>query len=286
MTEVVDRAPVAPVQIPYVQWTPIIAGAVAAAALASVLHAFAAAIGLAVGSTAPTWRDASVALWLLSGLYLVLVALAAYGLGGYLAGRLRSTFAPASTDEIEFRDGVHGLLVWSVATLLTGTFLIIGAAAATRFAAPGNAPSGPATSVTGENIISFDIDRLFRGDRRGADGDIAYARAEAARILLTASGHSGIAQDDRVYLYRLVAARTGLALPDAERRSEIVIARAKENIIRARRSTVILAFMAGAAALLGAAASWFAAGVGGKHRDNNAPAVRWTVFGPRPIPRV
>src|SRR3954451_18238916 len=77
-----------------VQWGPVIAGAIAAAALATVLHAFAAAIGLAVGSTAPTWRDASIGLWILSGVYVILVALASYGLGGYVAGILRERFAP------------------------------------------------------------------------------------------------------------------------------------------------------------------------------------------------
>jgi hypothetical protein len=74
----------------YVHWGAVIAGSVAAASLATVLHAFAGAIGMAVSSTAPTWRDASFALWLLSGLYLILVAVAAYGLGGYIAGRLRA----------------------------------------------------------------------------------------------------------------------------------------------------------------------------------------------------
>ena len=52
----------------YPEWGPIIAGAIAAAALGLVLHAFALAIGLSVSSTAPTWRDASFALVLLSGL--------------------------------------------------------------------------------------------------------------------------------------------------------------------------------------------------------------------------
>src|SRR5262245_63962526 len=69
---------------------PIIAGAIAAAALALVLHSFALAIGLAVSSTAPTWRDASFALVALSGLYVMLAALASYGLGGYLAGLMRA----------------------------------------------------------------------------------------------------------------------------------------------------------------------------------------------------
>src|SRR5687768_8444964 len=105
---------------PYIQWGPIVAGALAAAALAFVLHSFGAAIGLAVGSTAPTWRDASFALWLLSGFYLLLVALACYGLGGYVAGRTRLALVDATPDEIEARDGAHGLLVWALATLLTG----------------------------------------------------------------------------------------------------------------------------------------------------------------------
>jgi hypothetical protein len=46
----------------YPEWGPIVAGGIAASALALVLHAFAVAIGLSVSSTAPTWRDASFAL--------------------------------------------------------------------------------------------------------------------------------------------------------------------------------------------------------------------------------
>jgi hypothetical protein len=139
--------------------------------------------------------------------------------------------------------------------------------------------------VAGENIVAFDLDRLLRGERRAGDADVAQTRAEAARILLTSSSHSGVAAEDRVYLIRLVTARTGLAAADAERRVDAALASAKNNIARARRSTVILAFMAGAAALLGAAAAWFAAGVGGKHRDDKVPSVRWTVMGPRVITR-
>ena len=101
MTDMMERTTLPSLQVPYVQWGPVIAGAVAAAALALVLHTFAGAIGLAVSSTAPTWRDASIALWVLSGLYLVLVALATYGLGGYLAGRIRAGFSSADPEETE-----------------------------------------------------------------------------------------------------------------------------------------------------------------------------------------
>jgi hypothetical protein len=265
----------------YVQWGPVIAGAMTAAALAFVLHSFAAAVGLGVSSAAPTWRDGSVALWILSGLYLILVALASYGLGGYVAGRSRARFtAAASNDEVEMRDGGHGLLVWALATLLTALLLLGGASALTRLAAPSGGPSGPATSVAGENIIALDLDRLFRTERR-QEGDMNYARAEAGRILLTSSSHRGVLAEDRAYLVRLVAARTGAT--DAERRVDAAIASANENIARARKSSVILAFMAGAAALLGAAAAWFAACVGGRHRDGTvSPSLMgWSATGPR-----
>jgi hypothetical protein len=258
----------------HVQWGPIVAGAIAAAALASVLHTFALAIGLSVSSTAPTWRDASFALVLLSGLYVILAALAAYGLGGYVAGLLRWRTTPAAPDDVEFSDGMHGLLVWALATLLTAVIGLATVQPLTRLTAPSGGSAG-STSVAGENLIAYDLDRLFRAERR-PNADLDYPRAEAARILLTTASHRGMLPEDRTYLVRLVAAQTGLSQPDAERRVDDVAARAKENIARARKSVVILAFTVGAAALLGAAAAWFAACAGGRVRDGElSPHVLW-----------
>jgi hypothetical protein len=270
-------------RVNYVQWGPAIAGALTAAALAFVLHSFAAAIGLAVSSTAPTWRDASVMLQLLSGLYLVLVAIAAFGAGGYMAGRMRAPL-DGSDNEIEFRDGAHGVLVWAIAMVLTVLMTWAVAQSLTRLAGPSGGPPGSAQSVAGENIIAYDLDRLFRAERRPQNVDLTYARSEAARILLTSAGHSGITSDDRAYLVRLTASNTGLTPPEAEMRVEAVIAQARDNIRNARRSAVILAFMAGAAALLGAAVAWFAACAGGKHRDGrSAPSMMWGLRGPRTV---
>ena len=165
---------------------------------------------------------------------------------------------------------MHGLLVWALATLLTAMIGLAIAQALPRLAAPSGA-----TSVAGENLIAFDLDRLFRSERR-TDADLDYPRAEAARILLTTSSHRGMRPDDRAYLVRLVAAQTGLAQPEAERRVEEAVARTKDNIARARRSAVIIAFAAGAVALLGAAACWFAACAGGRVRDGElAPHALW-----------
>jgi hypothetical protein len=265
----------------YVQWGPAVAGALAAAALAFVLHSFAAAIGLAVSSTAPTWRDASTALQLLSGLYLVIAAIIALGVGGYIAGRMRAPLA-GSADEVEFRDGTHGILVWAIAMILTVLMTWAAAQSLTRVVAPSAGQAGSAQSVAGENVIAFDLDRLFRTDKRPANTDLSYARAEAARILLTAGSHNGVRSDDRAYLVRLTAANTALAPPEAEKRVDTVITQARDDIRRARRASVILAFMAGAAALLGAAVAWFAACAGGNHRDGtNAFSMTWGWNGPR-----
>jgi len=269
----VRAAPITEETFSYFHWGAIIVGALTAAALAFVMHSFAVAIGLAVSSTAPTWRDASLALVALSGLYLMLAALISYGVGGYVTGRLRTRLTGGTPDEIEFRDGMHGAAAWALATLLTAVIAFGGAQSLTRLAAPSSGAAGPSTSVAGENVIAYDIDRLFRGLR--SDSNIEYTRAEAARILLTASSHRGMPPEDRTELVRLVMDRTGLAQPEAERRVDEVTARARENITRARKSAVILAFSAGAAALIGLAAAWFAAGEGGKHRDGTPPSLIW-----------
>lgn len=250
----------------YLSWGPIIAGAIAASALMFVLLSFGTAIGLALNSPSPTWRDTSVALAFLTGIWLLLTALASYGLGGYIAGRMRPRWGSAATAETELRDGVQGLLAWALATLL-GAMLAF--AIANKAAPPAaNAALSPAFSAV-EPLLAFEVDRLFRSDRRQGEPIDADVRAQATRILSTAAGHSGMTADDRAYLVRMVMARTGLAQPDAERRVGEVTAEAQRAVRRARASSTLLAFMTGASLLAGAAAAWLAAGLGGRHRDSD-----------------
>src|SRR5215216_1593879 len=129
----VRAAPITEETFSYIHWGAIIVGALTAAALAFVMHSFAVAIGLAVSSTAPTWRDASLALVALSGLYLVLAALIIYGVGGYVTGRLRTRLTGGTPDEIEFRDGMHGAAAWALATLLTAVIAFGGAQSTRRY---------------------------------------------------------------------------------------------------------------------------------------------------------
>lgn len=255
----------------YISWTPIILGALIATALSSILLAFAATIGLGVTSTAPTWRDASAALAILSGLYLIIQSAVSFGTGGYVAGRTKMTGAASDISEIERRDGLHGLASWALAVVL-GALLAALVGNATVNRSSSSLPT--ARTSAAEPLLSYEIDRLFRPARRGANVDLAPERAEAGSILLTASSHSGVASEDRSYLAQMVATTTGLAPSDAEKRADTAIANAQTAIARSRRSLVILAFSVATALLLGAVSAWAAAAAGGRRRDGS-PMPRW-----------
>jgi hypothetical protein len=256
-----------------VHWTPVVAGALIASALFVVLITFGTSLGLSVASTAPTWRDTSPTLTLLSGLFLLLTALVSFGFGGYIAGRLRRTWESGIHNEfVEFRDGAHGLLAWALAVVISGLV-------AAAILSSTNSKTAPMTSQavnTGEALFPYDLDRLFRSDRRD-QGNLAYSRAEASRILLTGSSRTGMKPDDRGFLARLVASQTGVAQPEAERRVDEAVNAATLAVKRARQSAVILGFSIAVSLLLGAAAAWYASCLGGQHRDQVAPPLRWSL---------
>jgi hypothetical protein len=258
-----------------VHWKPVIAGAISAAALSFVLITFGAGLGLAVSSTSPTWRDTSEWLWVLSGVFLIFTALVSFGFGGYVAGRMRARIATvAAADEMDFRDGMHGLLVWGLAIVFAAILAVAGASAVSPAAAPASATE----SVAGENTIAYELDQLFRSDRPLRDPNIVYTRAEAARILLTSSGHSGVSAEDRDYLTRLVASRADVPDQEAAARVERAIPAAHDALKRARQSGVMIAFMTAAALLLGAVVAWYAAREGGREREiGGAPVWRWSL---------
>ena len=269
-SEVVAVAP----NTPFLQWTPVVAGAFVASAVSLILIAFGTALGMSIASSSSTWRDTSSALALASGLYLLITALVSFGFGGYVAGRLRERWEPSpSRDVIEFRDGMHGIISWALAVIITGLVAVTSTATIASKAVQ----SGTSTSLAaGEPLVAYELDTLFRGDRRPVEGELTYLRAEAARILLTATGRQGVAPDDRAYLTQLVSNRTGLAPAEAESRVNNVITAAATAVRKARRSAVILGFSTAAALLVGAAAAWYAAYNGGRHRDNVTPPSTWT----------
>jgi len=275
MVETVETVAPGPVPTPggplsYIHWGPGIAGAIVAAATSFVLMSFASAVGLMVASPSPTWRDTSVWLTILSGFWVVVVAVGSFALGGYIAGRVRSTWK-ASEDEVEFRDGVHGLIAWGLGVMLGVALLAL---TATTFAAS-QAGSPPRDTDGAPSFLSYEIDKLFRSERR-PEPVPAEVRAEAARMLMRGLGRNDLPAEDRAQLVRLTSAQTGLGQAEANQRVVQVLADARVAASQARRSGVVLGFSLAAALLAGAAAAWLAAGVGGKHRDDEfSPPLRW-----------
>jgi hypothetical protein len=257
-------------KVGFIDWAAVFGGAVVAAALSFVLLSFGATIGLAVASPSSTWRDTSSALTLLGGLWLLLASLGSFGLGGYIAGNLRSPWGPSLPHQNEFRDGIHGLLVWGIAVLL-GAILAV---SATRTVAPrSDMTSG--TTAASEPLLAFELDRLFRSDNNPVNAGDSELRAQASRIITSGLGHSSIGTDDRAYLVQMVAMRTGLAQQEAESRVDRAFKQSSEAISRARHAAVILAFMIAASLMLGAAVSWLAASAGGQHRDTSVTHGFW-----------
>jgi hypothetical protein len=264
---------------PYIQWGPTFGGGVVAAAVFFVLISFAAAIGLAVSSVSPTWRDTSVGLVVLSGAWVVLTAVGSFALGGYIAGRIRSTWR-TNSDEVHFRDGLHGLVVWSVAVII-GAGLTWCSAATINATTSKSSLVNPASSTVSTSdleptFLAFELDRLFWSDNRQQATD-AQTRAQAGRIIERGLGKRELPKDDHDHLVQLVSARTGLPQADADRRVVQVLSESRDAAAKARQSAVILAFTLAAALAAGAAAAWGAAVIGGRHRDENfAPSMRFS----------
>src|SRR5688572_6913471 len=114
----------------YVEWGAVIAGALAASAISFVLLTAGASIGLSLISPyageSYSKTAASVAVF-----WSIAVPILSFLVGGYIAGRMRSAWESATSDEVQFRDGMHGLLVWALSIVAGGllAFLAAGAVA-------------------------------------------------------------------------------------------------------------------------------------------------------------
>jgi hypothetical protein len=118
------------------------------------------------------------------------------------------------------------------------------------------------------------VNKLFRGEKAADDG----AHADAKAVLASAFASKEIAANDRTYLAQLVTSRTGVPAAAATTRVDEAVASIKASLDQARRGAVLAAFLAAVSLALGAAAAWWAAREGGKHRDEGtlfSPFTNW-----------
>jgi hypothetical protein len=214
--------------------------------------------------------------------------------GGFITGRLRTKWTSTPIDEVFFRDTAHGFLAWAVSVVIAaGLYALI--ALFTLYAGTqigSQAIGGAAKSVTtaastvaGRNSdadpTGYLVDSLLRPEQREAPagGDSASVRAEVGRILVGGVATGGdISSTDRNYLADVVAARTGLARAEAEKRVADIIRQAKDARTKAeatlrdvadaaRRNLAYLALWSFIALLAGAFTASYAATFGGQLRD-------------------
>ena len=246
----------------YVEWASVFAGTVVALAVAFVLLTFGAAVGLSAVSPWTSTRGSVAAVTIGAAFWMILVHIWAFGLGGYLAGRMRHRRSGAALSEVEFRDGAHGVAVWGLAVT---TSAIVGALVAASLARGGLEPGASSARTLDPTSIATDF--LLRSTRPTTDPRTDGVRGEIARLLSSLPGRTAIAPADHTYLTEVVVARTGLAQPEASKRVDDAIALLKDMTNRARKTAVMLGFITAATLLLGAAAAWWGATVGGHHRD-------------------
>ena len=285
----------APMESPVsaVSWAAVIAGAAISAATMLALLALGSGIGL--GSVSP-WSNAGVSsttFGILAAAWLIAIQLFAYGVGGYIAGRLRTQWVGVHTDEVFFRDTAHGFLVWAVGAILSASLIAsaIGAAA-TGAAQVASAAVTAAGSVAGQasqavaapgagETTSYFTDMLFRSDKPAADQ--SSSSAEAGRILARNLTSGTLSAEDKPYLAKMVAAKTGLAQADAEKRVDQVMAQAKAAATQAadeakkaadvaRKAGVYASLWVFVSLLVGAFSACYMATIGGRIRDD-LPAV-------------
>lgn len=260
----------------YLEWSPIFGGAVLSAAISTIMAAFGSAIGLSLVSAETSRSTSMVALAVAAALWALWVTVSACGAGGYLAGRMRKPLAESSSHERGVRDGAHGLVVWAVGALLvafiTSSSLIGAAKTAATGAAAVAGGAGTLISQQADPLASA-LDGIMRsnGTAPVAQGE----REEASRILVRSLANGSLDASDRQYVASRIATRMNIPQADAEKRIDDAYAQlnqaketAKQAAEKARKTAVIVAFLTAAVLLVGAAAAYLAAMLGGRHRDD------------------
>ncbi|WP_370443283.1 hypothetical protein AB9D58_15085 [Klebsiella michiganensis] len=249
-----------------VSWGAIFAGAAAAASLALMLLMLGAGLGLT--SISP-WENQGLAagtVGIAAIAWLTFTQIVASGMGGYLAGRLRTKWVDMHTNEIYFRDTAHGFLTWAVALLVSAVLLtttissLIGGSAKVVGSVAGGATAtavnnaGEGSSMLSKSSMEYFTRSLFRasgstpaGNSNASGNDVmamnqpAPPKAESPAQLAEVTGifansiYSGaLPKDDLTYVAQLVSQNTGISQQEAEQRVQAVYDKAQANLKEAK----------------------------------------------------
>jgi hypothetical protein len=259
----------------YLEWSPILGGAVLSAAISTIMAAFGSAIGLSLVSADTARSTSMTALAVVGALWALWITVSACGAGGYLAGRMRKPLSASSSHERGVRDGAHGLVVWAVGALLVAFITSSSLMGVARTATSGAAAvaSGASSLISQQaDPLASALDGIMRSN--GATPPTQSEREEASRILVRSLSNGSLEPSDREYIASRMATRMNIPQVEAEKRIDDAYARlnqaketARQAAETARKTAVLIAFLTAAVLLVGAAAAYLAAMLGGQHRD-------------------
>jgi hypothetical protein len=255
-----------------VSWPAVIGGAFVAAAMGLILLTL--GTGLGFSSVSP-WSNAGASAQTITWaaiLWMIVTQIIAASLGGYLAGRLRTKWTQVHSDEVYFRDTAHGFLVWAVGLVITASILVSSVAVFAGERAHGGT-SGPAAAASDGTALdpnAYFVDSLLRsgpGTTGSGTNDLAE-RGSVQRTFDHALREGSIPPADKSYLAQVVAVRTGMTGPDAEKRVMDVFAEAQSAADHLRSAIARFSLWLFVALLCGAFFASYAGTIGGKQRDH------------------
>lgn len=278
----------------FVEWGAIVAGALAAVAISFVLYSFGSAIGLSLVSPWPNSGLPAKLVAAIATFWAMVSQIGSFLVGGYIAGRMRSRWSDAPAHEVEFRDGLHGLLVWALGVVIGAALLIATAATLVRGGAElGARVAGAAPSTATPDPLGYYADVLLR-QRPTSPGAapppappaVAESREEVLRVLQRSLVAGKVSDADKSHLALVVSQRSGLPPPEAQKRVDDTLAEAsrvtREAAETARRGAILAGLVTAISLLVALAAAWWGAQRGGEHRDKSVHA---RLFGPRTWPK-
>jgi hypothetical protein len=261
---------------PAASWGAIIAGA--SVALASTFILVSLGFGLELASVSP-WpaRGATITTFsVTTAIWLIVTQWISAALGGYITGRLRSRWIGTHAHEVFFRDTAHGLVTWSVATVV---FVGVMAGSVTEVA--GGAARAASTTTAAD---AYGIDRLFRSAGQAGVGSAAtatvspneQARSEAAHIVSQSVATGSLIDTDRTYLTSLIVQQTGASAGDARQRVDELVqnlndakSRLEQAADSARKAGAETAIYTALSMLIGAFIASVSAAFAGRLRDEH-----------------
>jgi hypothetical protein len=215
-------------------WPAMIAGAVIAIVVSLALLALGSELGFTTISAEPDREVLGTTIVVTTAIWLIVTQWISAGLGGYVAGRLRTRWTGTRAHGIFFRDSARGLVTWAVATVVIAA--LVGPSLRSMIA--GSAP--PPAAVAPQVVGVTDTDQ--------ANG---YRTVGAYQILGNTLATGSLPIVDRIYASGMEAVKAGVSGSNA----------ARETATQAAIYTAV-------ALLIGAYTASLAAALGGRVRDD------------------